>query len=74
MNLGWAAPAYFCYSYPYGHQYSEVKKIISFELMRNEMARALFQIRPDPKLFGLKDPDPKIFISDPVAPLFHNKL
>jgi len=38
------------------------------------------QIRPDLKLFGLKDPDPdpKLFISDPdPAPdpfLFHTKL
>jgi len=23
------------------------------------------RIRPDPKLFGLKDPDPKLLISDP---------
>jgi len=34
------------------------------------------RIRPDPKLFGLKDPDPKFLISDPDPDpsLFHNKL
>jgi hypothetical protein len=40
------------------------------------------RIRPDPKLFGLKDldPDPKLLISDPDLapdpdpPLFHTKL
>jgi len=26
--------------------------------------------RPDPKLFGLKDPDPKLFISDQDPPCF----
>jgi len=31
--------------------------------------RIRIQIRPDPKLFGLKDPDP-----DPDPLLFHNKL
>jgi len=39
-------------------------------------------IRPDPKLIGLKDPDPKLLISDPDPdpapapdpPLFHTKL
>jgi len=54
--------------------------------------KAMFRIRirPDPKLFGLKDPDPKLFglkdpdpdpdpkllISDPAPdpPLFHTKL
>jgi len=39
---------------------------------------AVFRIRPDPKLFGLKDPDPdpKLLISDldPDPPLFHTKL
>ena len=34
------------------------------------------RIRPDPKLFGLMDPDPKLIISDPDPdpPLFHTKL
>jgi len=34
------------------------------------------RIRPDPKLFGIKDPDPKLIISDldPDPPLFHTKL
>jgi len=40
------------------------------------------RIRPDPKLFGLKDPDPKLLIldpgrdpaPDPDPPLFHTKL
>jgi hypothetical protein len=42
----------------------------------------VFQIRPNPKLSGLKDPDPdpKLLISDrdpapdPDPPLFHTKL
>jgi len=32
------------------------------------------RIRPDPKSFGLKDPDPKLLISDPDPSLFHTKL
>jgi len=34
------------------------------------------RIRPDPKLFGLMDPDRKLLISDPDPdpPLFHAKL
>ena len=38
------------------------------------------RIHPDPKLFGLKDPDPKLLIldpdlaPDPDPPLFHTKL
>jgi len=49
-----------------------------------EILKPEFQIRirPDPKLFGLKDPDPKLLISDPDPapypdpdpPLFHTKL
>ena len=39
--------------------------------------KTVFRIRPDPKLFGLRDPDPKLLISDPdPAPdpfLFHTK-
>jgi len=39
---------------------------------------AVFRIRPDPKLFGLKDPNPKLSISDtdpdPDPSLFHTKL
>ena len=42
------------------------------------MSKAVFwiQIRTDPKLFGLKDPDPKLLISDPDPnpPLFHTIL
>jgi len=38
----------------------------------------VFRIRPDPKLFGLKDPDPKLLFSDPAPDpdpsLFHTKL
>jgi len=44
--------------------------------------RIRIRIRPDPKLFGLEDPDPdpKLLISDPAPdldpdpPLFHTKL
>jgi len=38
--------------------------------------RIRIQIRPDPKLFGLKDPDPKLLISDPDPdpPLFTPNL
>jgi len=37
---------------------------------------ARIRIRPDPKLFGFKDPDldPKVLFSDPDPPLFHTKL
>jgi len=32
------------------------------------------QIRQVPKLFVLKDPDPKLFFSDPDPPLIYTKL
>jgi len=34
----------------------------------------VFEIRQDPKIFGLKEPDPKSLTPDPDPPLFHTKL
>jgi len=50
--------------------------------IRNIVNKSVFRIRPDQKLFGLKDPDPKLLIfdpdpdpaPDPDPPLFHTKL
>jgi len=47
---------------------------------RSEKPVFRIRIRPDPKLFGLTDPDTKLLISDPDPapdpdpPLFHTKL
>jgi len=43
---------------------------------RNFLPLFRIRIRPDPKLFGLKDLDPKSLIPDPAPdpPLFHTKL
>jgi len=59
--------------------------ILVFLLFRDETEKSIvltpvFRIRMDPKLFGFKDPDPKLLISDPDPapdpdpPLFNNKL
>jgi len=50
--------------------------------IRIQIYKAVFRIRPEPKLLGLKDQDLKFLILDPASaqdldldpPLFHNKI
>jgi len=54
--------------------FNRLVNVCAYKSMHRNRLYAVFRIRPDPKLFGLKDPDPKLLISDPDPSLFHTKL